>query len=254
MWQFAEAVRGLTDGCRELGLPVTGGNVSFYNQTADVAIHPTPVVGVLGVIDDVAVRVRSGWADPDLILLLAGTTRDELGGSEWAHVTHGHLGGLPPAVDLPAERALAGLLATAAGEGLLAAAHDLSEGGLAQALAEGCLRHGVGAQVDLAVPAGRDGVDAFTLLFSESTARVLLAVPADHLARVRQLAEAAGVPIARLGRTGGSELSVEHEFDLPVGGASCGAHGHAARCFPRLTAETVPVGPQDDGFRRQSWC
>jgi phosphoribosylformylglycinamidine synthase subunit PurL len=216
MWQFAEAVRGLTDGCRELGLPVTGGNVSFYNQTADVAIHPTPVVGVLGVLDDVGRRVRSGWADPDLILLLAGTTRDELGGSEWAHVTHGHLGGLPPAVDLPAERALAGLLATASDEGLLAAAHDLSEGGLAQALAEGCLRHGIGAQVDLGGPAGRDGVDAFTMLFSESTARVLLAVPAEHLARVRQLADAAGLPIARLGRTGGSGLSVEHQFDLPV--------------------------------------
>jgi phosphoribosylformylglycinamidine synthase subunit PurL len=216
MWQFAEAVRGLTDGCRELGLPVTGGNVSFYNQTADVAIHPTPVVGVLGVLDDVGRRVRSGWADPDLILLLAGTTRDELGGSEWAHVTHGHLGGLPPAVDLPVERALAGLLATASDEGLLAAAHDLSEGGLAQALAEGCLRHGIGAQVDLGGPAGRDGVDAFTMLFSESTARVLLAVPAEHLARVRQLADAAGLPIARLGRTGGSGLSVEHQFDLPV--------------------------------------
>jgi phosphoribosylformylglycinamidine synthase subunit PurL len=216
MWQFAEAVRGLTDGCRELGLPVTGGNVSFYNQTADTAIHPTPVVGVLGVLDDVAHRVRSGWSDPDLILLLAGRTRDELGGSEWAHVTHGHLGGLPPAVDLAAERALAGLLTTASDNGLLAAAHDLSEGGLAQALAEGCLRHGVGAQIDLGVPAGRDGVDAFTMLFSESTARVLLAVPAEHLAQVRQLADAAGVPIARLGRTGGSRLSVEHQFDLPL--------------------------------------
>ncbi len=202
--------------CRELGLPVTGGNVSFYNQTADVAIHPTPVVGVLGVLDDVARRIGSSWATDGLILLLAGATRDELGGSEWAHVVHGHLGGQPPAVDLPAERALAGLLATASDHGLIAAAHDLSEGGLAQALAEGCLRHGVGAQVELGAATGRDQVDAFTLLFSESTARVLLAVPAEHLAEVRQLADTAGVPLARLGLTGGSELVIEHEFAVPV--------------------------------------
>src|SRR6185312_1293874 len=123
----------------------TGGNVSFYNQTADVAIHPTPVVGVLGVLDDVARRVPSGWSGDGLELLLLGTTRDELGGSEWAHVAHDHLGGLPPQVDLPAERALAGLMADAGRDGLVAAAHDLSEGGLGQALAEGCLRYGVGA-------------------------------------------------------------------------------------------------------------
>jgi phosphoribosylformylglycinamidine synthase len=164
--------------------------------------------------------VRSGWAEEELILLLAGTTRDELGGSEWAHVVHGHLGGLPPQVDLPAERALAGLLETSARLGLLAAAHDLSEGGLAQGLAEGCLRHGVGAEVDLAVPAGRDGLDAFTLLFSESTARVLLAVPAEHLAAVRQLADEAGAPLARLGRTTGADLAIrlgdEPQLTIPV--------------------------------------
>ena len=216
MWQFAEAVRGLTDGCRELGLPVTGGNVSFYNQTADVAIHPTPVVGVLGVLDDVARRIPSSWATDGLILLLAGATRDELAGSEWAHVVHGHLGGRPPAVDLPAERALAGLLATASDRGLVAVAHDLSEGGLAQALAEGCIRHGMGARVELGAASGRDGVDAFTLLFSESSARMLLAVAAEHLAEVRQLADAAAVPLARLGLTGGSDLRVEHEFTVPV--------------------------------------
>jgi phosphoribosylformylglycinamidine synthase subunit PurL len=216
MWQFAEAVRGLTDACRELGLPVTGGNVSFYNQTADVAIHPTPVVGVLGVLDDVARRIPSGWRDEGLELLLLGATRDELAGSEWAHVVHGHLGGLPPQVDLAAERALAGLLATAGRDGLVAAAHDLSEGGLAQGLVEGCLRHGVGAQVDIGHVAERDGLDAFTLLFSESTARVLLAVPAAHVARVRQLADDAGLDVARIGLTGGAALAVDGQFDAPL--------------------------------------
>jgi phosphoribosylformylglycinamidine synthase len=206
MWQFAEAVRGLTDACRELGLPVTGGNVSFYNQTADVAIHPTPVVGVLGVLTDVARRTPSGWSASDLQLLLLGTTRDELGGSEWAHVVHGHLGGRPPEVDLPAERALAGLLVQLADRGLAAAAHDLAEGGLAQALVEGCLRQGVGARADLTEAAARGGLDAFTQLFSESTARVVLAVRGDDVATVEGLAARAGIPLARLGVTGGSDL------------------------------------------------
>ena len=104
MWQFQQAVRGLADGCAQLGIPVTGGNVSFYNQTGTRPILPTPVVGVLGVIDDVARRVRCGFTrDGDAIVLL-GETRDELGGSEWAHVAHGHLGGRPPAVNLDAER------------------------------------------------------------------------------------------------------------------------------------------------------
>jgi phosphoribosylformylglycinamidine synthase len=216
MWQFAEAVRGLTDGCRELGLPVTGGNVSFYNQTADVAIHPTPVVGVLGVLDDVSRRIPSGWRADGLELLLLGTTRDELAGSEWAHVVHGHLGGRPPLVDLAAERALAGLLATAGRDGLVAAAHDLSEGGLAQGLVEGCLRHGVGAQVDIGHVAERDELDPFTLLFSESTARALLAVPAAHVARVRQLADEAALEVARIGLTGGAALDVAGQFEAPL--------------------------------------
>src|SRR5690606_24243036 len=125
MWQFAEAVRGLADGCGVLGLPVTGGNVSLYSQTGETAILPTPVVGVLGVLDDVTRRTPSGFRTPGQAIYLLGTTRDEFGGSEWAHVMHGHLGGTPPEVDLAAERRLAGLLIAAAGEGLLAAAHDL---------------------------------------------------------------------------------------------------------------------------------
>ena len=96
MWQFAEATRGLAEGCRALGIPVTGGNVSFYNQTGDVAIHPTPVVGVLGVIDDVTRRTPVGFGSEGQQIYLLGTTRDELDGSEWAHVVHDHLGGLPP--------------------------------------------------------------------------------------------------------------------------------------------------------------
>src|SRR3954463_16247111 len=147
MWQFSRAVDGLADGCAELGIPVTGGNVSFYNQTGEVAIHPTPVIGVLGVIDDVARRTPSGWRTPGQAIYLLGATRDEFGGSEWAFAEPGHLGGTPPAVDLADEKRLADVLVNSSRDGLVDAAHDLSEGGLAQALVEACLRYGVGARV-----------------------------------------------------------------------------------------------------------
>jgi len=177
MWQFAEAARGISQGCKALGVPVTGGNVSLYNQTADVAIHPTPLVAVLGVMDDVARRTPSGWKTPGHVIYLLGTTADEFGGSAWTQVAHNHLGGLPPRVDLDVERRLGEILVNASCQGLVEAAHDLSEGGLAVALAEASLRNGVGARIRLDEVCGRDGVDAFTLLFSESAGRAIVAVP-----------------------------------------------------------------------------
>src|SRR5205823_3960492 len=170
MWQFAEATRGLADGCRALGIPVTGGNVSFYNQTGATAIHPTPVVGVLGVIDDVRRRLPSGFERPGDVVLLLGVTDDEFGGSEWAWAVHEHLGGLPPRPRLAAERALASLLGDAAGEQLLTSAHDVSDGGLAICLAEAALLRGIGATVGLP-----GDVEPFVALFSESTARAIVA-------------------------------------------------------------------------------
>ena len=203
MWQFQQAVRGIADGCAQLGIPVTGGNVSFYNQTGATAILPTPVIGVLGVVEDVAKRVRSGFtADCDTIVLL-GATRDELGGSEWAHVVHGHLGGEPPAVDLAGEQRLAVLLAAAATDGLLAGAHDLSDGGLAQALVEACLVGGRGAEV--ALPAD---LDPFVALFAESAGRVLVTVGPERADELLSRAAAAGVPAAAIGVTGGAALAV----------------------------------------------
>jgi phosphoribosylformylglycinamidine synthase len=203
MWQFAQAVRGLADGCAQLGIPVTGGNVSFYNQTGDRAILPTPVVGVLGVIEDVAHRVPSGFTRAGDVVLLFGDTRDELSGSEWANVVHGHLGGRPPVVDLEAEQRLAGLLAAAAADGLLTGAHDLSDGGLAQALVEACLVGGQGAAVELP-PA----LDPFVALFSESAGRVLVTAAPDRVDEVRSMASAAGVAVTTLGTTGGASLTV----------------------------------------------
>ncbi|TQM82187.1 phosphoribosylformylglycinamidine synthase [Saccharothrix saharensis] len=193
MWQFEQAVKGLADGCVELGIPVTGGNVSFYNQTGSTAILPTPVVGVLGVIDDVRRRIPTGiGAEAGETLLLLGETRAEFGGSEWAHVVHGHLGGLPPKVDLAREKLLGEVLVAGSRDGMLSAAHDLSDGGLAQALVETCLIGEVGARVFL------EG-DLFTELFSESTARVLVAVPRTEELRFTDMCTARGLPWRKVG-------------------------------------------------------
>jgi phosphoribosylformylglycinamidine synthase II len=210
MWQFAEAVRGLADGCAALGVPVTGGNVSFYNQTGTTAIHPTPVIGVLGVHDDVRRRVGVAFPSGPADIVLLGRTEPEFGGSAWAHVRHGHLGGRPPAPDLDAERRLAGLLAAAAADGLLAAAHDLSDGGLAVALAESCLRGGVGCTVRL------PGGDPFTALFSESAGRCVVAVRPGAEAAFGRLRDEHGVPGQAIGTVGGNSLAVDGWFAIPL--------------------------------------
>ena len=216
MWQFAEATRGLAEGCRALGVPVTGGNVSLYNQTGDVAILPTPVVAVLGVIDDVTRRTPAGFAAEGREIYLLGTTREELSGSEWAHVVHAHLGGRPPVVDLAAERRLAEVLVGASHEGLVEAAHDLSDGGLAQGLVEMCLRCDVGARLDLP-----GGLDPFVSLFSESAARVVVAITPGEEVRFAGLCADHEVPHIKIGTTegvGGSALlDFVETFSIPLG-------------------------------------
>ena len=222
MWQFAQAVEGLAAGCQELGIPVTGGNVSLYNQTGGVAIHPTPVVGVLGVFDDVTRATPAGWKDAGQTIYLLGTTAEELDGSAWADVVHGHLGGVPPEFRPDTEKELADILINASRDGMIDAAHDLSEGGLAQALAEACLRRGTGARVWLDEVAQRDGVDLFTLLFSESTARAIVAVPRSEEVRFKDMCTARAFPFARIGMTDAGEgntgavLELVDRFTIPV--------------------------------------
>ncbi len=195
MWQLSEAIHGIADGCAVLGIPVTGGNVSLYNQTGATAILPTPVVGVLGVIDDVRRRLIPGIGHDDgESLILLGETRDELDGSEWANVMHGHLGGLPPMVDLAAERLLGEILLAGSRDGMVSAAHDLSEGGLAQAVVEMCLTGETGAR--LVLP---PDIDPFVALFSESSARVLLAVPRTEELRFTEMCTMRRQPWVKVG-------------------------------------------------------
>ncbi|MER7172536.1 phosphoribosylformylglycinamidine synthase subunit PurL [Streptomyces mesophilus] len=211
MWQFAEATRGLADGCLELGTPVTGGNVSLYNQTGETAIHPTPVVAVLGVIDDVTRRTPMAFAEEGQLLYLLGETREEFGGSAWSQVVHDHLGGLPPVVDLEREKLLGEILIAGSRDGMIDAAHDLSDGGLIQAVTESCLRGGKGAR--LVVP---DGLDAFTFLFSESAGRAVVAVPRSEELRFTDMCGARGLPATRIGVVDGDAVELQGEFSLQL--------------------------------------
>ncbi|SBS72885.1 phosphoribosylformylglycinamidine synthase subunit PurL [uncultured Microbacterium sp.] len=249
MWQFGQAVDGLADACLELGVPVTGGNVSFYNQTGDTPIFPTPVVGVLGIIDDVARRIPSGWQDAGENIYLLGVTSTELSGSAWAGTVHGHLGGRPPAVDLQNEKKLAELIHAASHQELVSAAHDLSAGGLGQALAEGVLRFGLGARVWLREIMERDGVDAATALFSESTGRVIVSVPREEDVKFRGLCEGRGYPVLRIGVTdpaaAGEEpaLEIQDLFTVPLSELRTQSRGTLPAAFGAIIQEnTVEAG------------
>ena len=209
MWQFSQATAGLADACQELGIPVTGGNVSFYNQTGDVAIYPTPVVGVLGVIDNVARRIPSGWQDDGNNIYLLGTTFDELDGSAWAKDLHDHLGGQPPRLDLANERRLAELMHGASIQGLIEAAHDLSDGGLGVAIIEASLRFNVGCRIWLGELLERDNVDFTAALFSESQSRAIVSVGREDDVKFQGLCEARGVPVMRIGVTDKESQAVD---------------------------------------------
>jgi len=199
MWQFAETVRGLADGCLEMGLPVTGGNVSFYNQTGDVAILPTPVIGVLGVIDDVRTRTPMSFNQSGMELYLLGESKDDIAGSEWAFM-HGQRGGQSPDADLGREMRLIEVLLVGRTEKIFTAAHDLSQGGLAIGLTEMVLRHNIGATISIA--------DAGSALISESPGRVIVAIDPSKAEALNALAAKYEIVLNKLGVTGGDWLTI----------------------------------------------
>jgi phosphoribosylformylglycinamidine synthase len=218
MWQFAEAVRGIGDACRALDVPITGGNVSLYNETEGDAIYPTPVLGVLGVIDDAARVMTRQFKGAGARVVLIGDNRGELGGSEYLAQLHGLVAGTPPQLDLGRERAVQRLVIDAIRDGLVDSAHDCAEGGVAIAIAECCFDSGgVGVSVDLAavsdLPAG------FRLngtLFGESASRLVVSTDADRLERLLAAAATAGVPAVEIGRTGGDRIRLAVDGVLAV--------------------------------------
>jgi phosphoribosylformylglycinamidine synthase len=212
MWELSEAIDGMAEACRALSLPVVGGNVSLYNESRGRDIDPTPVVGVLGLIDRLDHRPPPAALAEGTAILLLGETRAELGGSTWAWQVRGHRGGSPPALDLERHRALLGLVRGLVVAGRLAGVHDVSDGGLGVALAEMAVRSGVGFTVT--------GVPDHVALFSESPSRVVLCVDDPNVAPVISSATAAGVPVTVLGRAHGDRLVVEGLVDASLADAT----------------------------------
>jgi phosphoribosylformylglycinamidine synthase subunit PurL len=227
MWAFAESVRGMADACIALGTPVTGGNVSFYNESGSSSVYPTPIVGMVGVLDDYRLLVRTGFPDPNLSIYLLGATRPELGGSQFAEVVLGRVSGRPPALDLDAEERLHRMLREAAARDLFASCHDLSDGGLAVALAECAIAGRMG--FTMALPED-GGMPTHVALFSESASRAVITARPGREAQVERLAASAQVPIARLGLTGGSRLEFVGAFEVPLEDAVLAYEG----AIPRL--------------------
>lgn len=210
-WQFCRAVEGLSEGCIQLETPVVGGNVSFYNESFGEAIYPTPVVGMLGLMEDAGKMVVSGFTGEGDSVLLLGETHAELGGSEYLKVIHGRVAGRPPALDWTAEKALIEFLVEAAGEGLLSSAHDLSEGGLGVALAECCIAGGTGAVVR---PGGTH--PPHITVFSESQSRALVSAPGEKVPLLKALAGRHRVPLEVIGVTGGDRIEAEGIFSISL--------------------------------------
>ncbi len=200
MWQFAEAVAGIGEACRALDTPITGGNVSLYNETDGTAILPTPVLGIVGVIEDATKVLTRTFKRAGTPVVLLGTTRDELGGSEYLARLHGLIRGKAPTLDLEAEKRLQRLLVDAAAEGLLLSAHDCSEGGLAVTLSECCFDTG-----GIGVTAS---ASASYALFSESASRVVVSTSHEDLELFLKRAAGAGVPAEVIGETGGSGIQL----------------------------------------------
>jgi phosphoribosylformylglycinamidine (FGAM) synthase-like enzyme len=210
MWDFAEATRGLADAARALGTPVVSGNVSFYNETSGRAIYPTPTIGAVGVLDDWRRHATAHFARHGLAVVLFGENRAELGGSEWLAVRRGLERGVPPEVDLEHELRLIALLVEGVASGAIASAHDISEGGLAVALAECCIAGParIGARVRLG-----DSLRPDALVFGESTGRAI-ASTADA-ALLIALAARHRVPARAIGTTGGDRLSIGPPGERP---------------------------------------
>jgi phosphoribosylformylglycinamidine synthase len=209
MWQFGRAVEGMGAACRALEVPITGGNVSLYNETDGQAVLPTPTIGVVGLIDDAArVVTRAFKASGDVIVLL-GESREELGGSEYLKVAHGVIRGLPPALDLDRERSLQRLLVEGAAAGVIRSAHDCAEGGLAVALAECSFDTGLGAEANIPpVDGPTPAMMEISTLFGESASRVLVSTAPERAEQLLAMASAARVPATVVGRVGGNQIRV----------------------------------------------
>jgi phosphoribosylformylglycinamidine synthase len=224
MWQFTEAIDGIAEACSALETPITGGNVSFYNETLGKPIYPTPVLGVLGLMEDAECALGSGFRNEgDVILLIDGRAegassmqqRSEFSSSEYAKAIHGIIGGAPPAIDLGAEKRLMDCLVKLAAERAILSAHDVSDGGLAVTVAESCFASdGLSAQIDLGSSSGTEEACEFSL-FGERGARAVVSLPSASLARVEAIAAQYGIKVHQIGSVTRGDFRIERK-GVPV--------------------------------------
>jgi phosphoribosylformylglycinamidine synthase len=209
MWQFARAVEGMGAACRALDIPITGGNVSLYNETDGRAVFPTPVIGVVGLIEQADRTLGRAFRTEGDVVILLGQGRDELGGSEYLKVMHGLVRGVPPALDLTHEAALQRVLVNAAAAGLIRSAHDCAEGGIAVTIAECCFETGLGAESDVPpVDVEAASYAEVAALFNESASRVVVSASANRADELLTLARREGVAAALIGRVGGTRIQL----------------------------------------------
>ncbi|MCG3110549.1 MAG: phosphoribosylformylglycinamidine synthase subunit PurL [Candidatus Manganitrophus sp. SB1] len=209
MWSFALCVEGMSEACEQFKIPVVSGNVSLYNETRGLGIYPTPIVGVLGLIEGMKSPLTAGFKEPNEVVVLIGETLEELGGSEYLKVLHSQERGYPPMLHFEKEKGVQKVVLTAAREGILSSAHDCSEGGLAVALAESCILSPTSLGAMIALDTGTIRPDAY--LFGESQSRILVSVPERSLSRLQALIAEAGVGHSVLGTTGGGSLDIRLE-------------------------------------------
>ncbi len=215
MWAFSQVIDGIAEACQAFSTPITGGNVSFYNETEGQGVYPTPVVGLVGLVEDLKHVVTCGFKNPDEVILLLGETKEDLGGSEYLAYLHNQIIGHPPVLNLDYEKNVQQLCLKAINKGLVSSAHDISDGGLLIALAECCLagqiNNIIGAtfELDLKSPAFVDNVSLAAALFGESPSRIILSVKESKLAAIEELAKEQGVISTVIGRTGGQEFIVK---------------------------------------------
>jgi phosphoribosylformylglycinamidine synthase II len=242
MWQFSEAIDGIAEACRVLETPITGGNVSFYNETLGKAIYPTPVLGVLGLMEDAECALGAGFRNEgDLILVLDGTAQDgglkaaatktEFASSEYAKTIHGIVAGLPPEIDLAGEKRLIDCVVALAGERVALSAHDVSDGGLAVSVAEACFGRG-GLSAEIAIDAASQDDFAETALFGERGARAVVSVAPASLARVNAIAAQYQVRAQRIGTVTRGDFRIQYQGAAVIQGS--------VESFRRMWSEALP--------------
>ncbi len=213
MWQFKQAIDGMSKACLKLNTPVVSGNVSFYNETEDKAIYPTPTIGMIGLIDDVSKLTTQWFKDEGDLIVLLGETKEELGGSEYLAQIHGQTRGKPPELDLNTESNLIQALLEVSNEGIINSAHDISEGGLGVALAESCFAPNgpVGIRINLCSDIRKD-----SLLFSESQSRVIISLKQNNLIEFEDIIAKWRVPMEIIGKVEGTKFLIENLIDIPI--------------------------------------